>query len=193
MPLLHYLLFDLLFDLLFFYLLFYLLYYLSFYVLFFLLFDLLFWFLFDLLFILIYVSFPLHPLSLSLSLYHSLFLSLSHSLFLSLSISLSLSIPLSLTLYPSLTLSFYLYFLQCSPSSNQLLSVGQDDQNTHILWTDLGGRWSTTQQTATEKVQLSLKNLSLSTVLNNYHAILHYSKNIYKIWLTISNIWPYTY
>ena len=124
------------------------------------------------------------PLSLSLSI--PLSLSLSPSLYL----SIPLSLFLSLSLYPSLTLSLYPYSLQRSPSSNQLLSVGQDDQNTHILWTDLGGRWSTTQQTATEKVQLSLKNY---TVLYIYHAILHYSKNIYIIWLTISNIWPYTY
>jgi hypothetical protein len=38
-----------------------------------------------------------------------------------------------------------------SPSSNQLLTIGQDDQSTHILWMDLGGSWSSFQQTATQK------------------------------------------
>jgi len=39
--------------------------------------------------------------------------------------------------------------LAFSPDSNQLISVGQDDNNTHTLWTDLGGGWSRVQQVAT--------------------------------------------
>ena len=84
------------------------------------------------------------------SLFITLYVSLS--LHFSLYIYISLSIYLSLSLHLSLSLLIYSCFFVNSPSSSQLLSVGQDDQNTHILWTDLGGRWSKIQQTATEKV-----------------------------------------
>ncbi len=41
--------------------------------------------------------------------------------------------------------------LSFSPEGNQLISVGQDDSNTHILWEDQGGGWSKAQQVATSK------------------------------------------
>ena len=88
--------------------------------------------------------------SLFITLYVSL--SLHFSLYIYISLSIYLSLSLSLLLSLSLYLLIYSCFFVNSPSSSQLLSVGQDDQNTHILWTDLGGRWSKIQQTATEKV-----------------------------------------
>ena len=39
--------------------------------------------------------------------------------------------------------------LAFSPEGTDLMSVGQDDNNTHILWTDKGGSWSRVQQVAT--------------------------------------------
>lgn len=41
--------------------------------------------------------------------------------------------------------------LAFSPDGTQLVSVGQDDSNTHILWEDQGGGWSKAQQVATSK------------------------------------------
>ena len=41
--------------------------------------------------------------------------------------------------------------LAFSPDGSQLVSVGQDDSNTHILWEDQGGGWSKAQQVATSK------------------------------------------
>lgn len=41
--------------------------------------------------------------------------------------------------------------LAFSPDGTQLLSVGQDDSNTHILWEDKGGSWSKALQLATCK------------------------------------------
>ena len=41
--------------------------------------------------------------------------------------------------------------LSFNPEGNQLVSVGQDDSNTHILWEDQGGGWSKAQQVATSK------------------------------------------
>ena len=41
--------------------------------------------------------------------------------------------------------------LAFSPEGNQLVSVGQDDSNTHILWEDQGGGWSKAIQLATSK------------------------------------------
>lgn len=41
--------------------------------------------------------------------------------------------------------------LAFSPDGSQLVSVGQDDSNTHILWEDKGGGWSKAQQVATAK------------------------------------------
>lgn len=38
--------------------------------------------------------------------------------------------------------------LAFSPEGNELISVGQDDKNTHILWKDAGGSWSRVQKTA---------------------------------------------
>jgi WD40 repeat protein len=38
-----------------------------------------------------------------------------------------------------------------NPEGNQLLSVGQDDSNTHILWEDKGGGWSKAMQVASAK------------------------------------------
>ena len=38
--------------------------------------------------------------------------------------------------------------LAFSPEGGELLSVGQDDKNTHILWKDAGGSWSRVQKTA---------------------------------------------
>lgn len=41
--------------------------------------------------------------------------------------------------------------LAFSPASDKLLTVGQDDKNTHVLFSDLGGNWSRVQPTVTEK------------------------------------------
>lgn len=41
--------------------------------------------------------------------------------------------------------------LAFNPEGNQLVSVGQDDSNTHILWEDQGGGWSKAIQLATSK------------------------------------------
>lgn len=41
--------------------------------------------------------------------------------------------------------------LAFSPDSTQLLSVGQDDSNTHIIWRDMGGGWSRVQKLAESK------------------------------------------
>lgn len=40
--------------------------------------------------------------------------------------------------------------LKFSPDGSRLLSVGMDNKNTHILWTDNGGGWSRVTQTAVE-------------------------------------------
>lgn len=39
--------------------------------------------------------------------------------------------------------------LSFSHDNTQLLSVGQDDSNTHILWSDVGGGWSRVQKIST--------------------------------------------
>ena len=41
--------------------------------------------------------------------------------------------------------------LAFSPDGTQLVSVGQDDSNTHILWEDKGGSWSKAVQIAASK------------------------------------------
>jgi hypothetical protein len=41
--------------------------------------------------------------------------------------------------------------LAFNPEGTQLVSVGQDDSNTHTLWADLGGGWSRVQQVASAK------------------------------------------
>ena len=38
-----------------------------------------------------------------------------------------------------------------SPDGTKLISVGQDDKNTHILFSDAGGNWSRSTTLATEK------------------------------------------
>ena len=40
-----------------------------------------------------------------------------------------------------------------------LLSVGQDDSYTHIIWKDVGGQWSRVQQLATAKSDKSTGNI----------------------------------
>lgn len=41
------------------------------------------------------------------------------------------------------------YSLAFNPDGDELVSVGQDNKNTHKLWADLGGNWSRVQLTAT--------------------------------------------
>lgn len=41
--------------------------------------------------------------------------------------------------------------LAFSRDESQLITIGQDDNNTHIIWTDAGGNWSRVQKTAEEK------------------------------------------
>jgi microtubule-associated protein-like 6 len=41
--------------------------------------------------------------------------------------------------------------LSFCPEGNQLLSVGLDDNNTHCLWTDIGGGWSRVEKSAENK------------------------------------------